>query len=129
MRNTTFRLLSVLLLLFITAPTYAGSVLHIWKCSIIEGKTMAEVDAVSKAWLKAAQSMKGGDGLEVYIDIPIAAEASGDRFDFVMMAPSFDAWGVFNEGYIGSPAQKADEDFGDVARCSGSSLWYSNKME
>lgn len=129
MRNTIYRIIAVMLLVLIAVPAHAANVLHIWQCTVDEGKTMAEVDAVSLAWLKAAKGMKGGEGFDVYIDTPIAAQAGEGRFDFVLIAPSFQSWGDFNEGYDGSAAQAADEAFGDVASCQGSSVWYSRKME
>jgi len=129
MRNTIYRVLAVMLLGLIAIPVQAANVLHIWQCTANEGKTLADVDVVSLAWLKAARGMKGGEKFDVYIDTPIAAQAGGNRFDFVLIAPSFDSWGVFNQGYEGSAAQKADQAFGDVAECQGSSIWESRKME
>jgi hypothetical protein len=129
MRNTIYRIIAVMFLVLIAVPALAGNVVHFWECTVDEGKTMAEVDAVSLAWLKAAKGMKGGSEFDVYIDTPIAAQAGEGRFDFVLIAPSFQSWGDFNEGYPGSAAEAADEAFGDVASCQGSSVWYSRKME
>ena len=128
MRNTIFRTIAVLLLVLIAVPAQAYNLLHIWNCTMEDGKTMDEVDAVSLAWLNAAKGMKGGEEFTVYIDTPVAANAGDGRFDFVLIAPSFQSWGVFNEGYDGSAAQAADEAFGDVASCQSSAVWLSRKM-
>jgi hypothetical protein len=129
MRNTIAKFLAVLLLVLVAFPAQAANLLHIWKCTMDEGRTMEEVDAASLAWLKAARGMPGGEEFDVYIDTPIAAPAGEGRFDFVLIAPSFKAWGDFNEGYEGSAAQKADDAWGEVASCQGSAVWLSRKME
>jgi hypothetical protein len=74
--------------------------------------------------------MSGGDQLELYINLPIVAEESANQFDFVLLAPSLQAWGTFYDGYSEtSPVGKADVDFAGVATCSGSTLWESIKIE
>lgn len=129
MQIAIFRILAVMFLSLTAFPTHADNLLHIWNCTANDGKTMADVNAVSLAWLKAARGMKGGEAFDVYIDVPIAAQAGGGRFDFVLIAPSFESWGAFNQIYDGSPAQKADDAFGEVAECQSSSMWLSRKME
>jgi hypothetical protein len=123
------KVLIAILLMGFTTVAQANNVLQIWSCTTNEGTTMAEVEVLSAAWLKAARSMKGGDKMEVYLDTPIASSEVGDNFDFVLVAPSFETWGVFQDGYEGSPAQKADEDWFKVASCSSSSIWSSTKVE
>jgi len=117
------------MLLALTIPAYADSAVQIWHCELEEGKTPADAEAVSSAWLKAAKGMKGGDEMVVYLDSPVVASSGGGEFHFVLITPSFGAWGEFNEAYPGSAAAKADEDFAAVASCSGSSLWASKKVE
>jgi hypothetical protein len=123
------KVLIAILLMGFTTSIQASNVLQIWKCTTNEGSTGAEVEAVSAAWLKAVQGMKGGDQLEVYLEEPIAASEIGGNFYFVLVAPSFEVWGVFNDGYEGSPAQKADEEFSKVASCSSSTISLSTKVE
>ena len=123
------KVLIAILLMGFSIFAQASNVLQIWSCTTNEGKTMADVEVLSAAWLKAARTMKGGDQLDVYLDSPIAASEVGDNFDFVLIAPSFAVWGVFQDGYEGSPAQKADEDWFKVASCSSSSIWSSTKVD
>ena len=129
MKNTILKFMFISILMAIAIPAHAASVLHIWSCELEQGKTPADAEAVSSAWLKAAKGMKGGDQLKVYLDYPIAANSGGGSFKFVLIAPSFEEWGVFNGGYEGSAAAKADEDFFSVAKCSRSSIWESNEIE
>jgi hypothetical protein len=50
-------------------------------------------------------------------------------FQFVLVAPSFAEWGVFMDGYPGSPASKVDTGLDDLADCPDSSLWKSVEIE
>jgi hypothetical protein len=121
-------------LLFILAacsgPALANEFGHVWSCELAPGKTMEDARAVSQAWLSAAKSMKAGDQLKLYLNVPIVVEESTNRFEFVLLAPSLETWGAFYDGYSeNSPVGKADVDFAGVAACSGSTLWESMKIE
>jgi hypothetical protein len=103
---------------------------HVWSCELTAGKTIEDARAVSLLWLNAVKSMRGGDQLKLYVNVPIVVADSANRFDFVLLAPSLEAWGAFYDGYSeSSPAGKADVDFAGVAACSGSTLWESIKIE
>ena len=127
MKTMTKTILAILILGSF-AVANAG-VVQVWECTLHDGKTEADVMKVSSAWLAAAKSMKGGEGLKVYHDFPLAANAGNGRFNFIMIAPDVENWGVFMGGYQGSTASKADEDWGDVAACSGSTLWTSDEVK
>jgi hypothetical protein len=127
--KTIIRLVLISMLLLIAAPAYSGSALHVFSCQQDEEATEAQIEAVASAWLKAAKSMKGGENLEVYVSWPTAADMGENDFMFIMIAPNFAEWGVFMDGYKGSPASKVDPQMGDLADCPDSSLWESEKME
>jgi len=130
MNHRVTKQLLVFTLVALASPAFANEFGHAWSCELVAGKTTADARAVSQAWLAAARSMKGGDQLKVYINVPIVVEASANRFDFVLLAPSLEAWGTFYDGYHeDSPVGKADVDFAEVATCSGSTLWESMKIE
>ena len=129
MKSTILKFMFITISLAIAMPVHAASALQIWECTLKEGKTPQDAEAVSSAWLKAAKGLKGGEQTDVYVTWPVAADAGGGRFNFVMVMPSFADLGAFENGYEGSAAAKADDDFGDIATCSGSSLWASVKME
>ena len=112
-----------------TVPAYADSIVQLWSCKLVDDKTPADLVAVSEAWLKAAKSMKGGEELEAYLEFPIAAQAGDGDFTFVMVIGDTKLWGVFNDGYLDSPAGEADEAWAEVATCSGSSIWASVPIE
>jgi hypothetical protein len=127
MKNMTKTIIGALLL---GAFNYANAdVVQVWECTLHDGKTGAELEKVSSAWLAAAKGMKGGSELKVYHEMPLAANAGEGGFNFVLTAPDAAIWGTFWNGYGGSAASKADEDWDKVADCSGSSLWNSAEVK
>jgi len=99
---------------------------QVWDCTLQSGKSLDEVRAVAADWLQAARGMRGGEGLQLEIRWPIAVPESAEAFEFVIRAPSLEAWGAFYDGYDpSSPVGKADEVFATIAACSGSTLWES----
>jgi len=125
--KTIIRTISVLILLGLCASANAD-VVQVYKCTLNDGKTSDDVIKASSAWLTAAKSMKGGGELKVYVEFPLAASPGPDGFNFVMIAPDAESWGVFQGGYESSAAAKADEAWYETAQCSGSSLWKSTKV-
>ena len=123
MKTFTKTLLGVLLLGSVASANAA--VVQVWTCTLNEGKTGADIMQASSAWLAAAKGQKGGADIKVYHEFPLAATAGSGGFNFVMILPDAETWGVFTGGYEGSAAAKADDEWNKVASCSGSSLWES----
>lgn len=124
MSHRMFETLIVAALVAGTTPAAANDFDHAWSCQLLPGQSLADARAVSAAWLQAARSMRGGEQLGVHIRYPIVVGEGADRFEFVVRAPSLEAWGAFYDGYDpDSPVGKADEAFAAVASCSGSSVW------
>jgi len=71
--------------------------------------------------------MKGGEEFKAYTNYPVAP--SNTSINVVVVAPSFKAWGVFLDGYPGSPVQKVDMDMNEIATCSDGSVWASVEVE
>ena len=128
MQSKMLRLLSGLLLLGMAVPAQAESIIQVWSCALLEGKTAAEAEAVTQDCVKAANTMAGGEKMEVYLNRPLVAEAKGGQFQFMMIAPSTGEWGRFMDGYDGSAASEVDKAWNEIAQCSSSSMWVSKKM-
>ena len=129
MKFSMLRLITIAIMLLLALPAYADSVVQVWNCELDDGKTYKELEAVSQAWLKAARGMKGGEELEVYLNYAVGAGEDAEGVLFILIAPSFEVWGAFEDGYEDSPAAEADTAFSDVASCSTPSLWGSVKIE
>lgn len=111
-------------------PAAANDFEHVWVCSIQPGHSLDEVRSAGSEWLNAARGMPGGEELELVIRWPIAVPDSSEVFEFVIRAPSLQAWGKFYDTYDpDSPVGKADEVFASVASCSGSTVWESITLE
>jgi len=129
MKSTILKITIISILMTVAISAYAESAVQIWACTLEDGKTPQDAEAVTSAWLKAAKGQKGGEKMKVFLEFPVAANVGGGNFNFVLVTPSFDEWGAFNGAYEGSAAAKADEDFGDVATCTSSYLWASVEVE
>lgn len=127
MRTMTKMIVAALLLGVFSCANAA--VVQVWKCTAHQGKSDADLEKASSAWLAAAKSMKGGENLEVYHSYPMAADAGQRGFEFVMLAPDAATWGTFWNDYDSSAAAKADAAWNDVASCSGSELWNSKAIQ
>jgi hypothetical protein len=122
-------LLITLLISVFALPVHAASAVQVWECKMHDGKTQDDVIAVSKTWLDAAKTMKDGAELKVYVNFPIASTQGFGEFVFVLVANDMATWGSFMNGYGGSAAAKADEEWEKVATCSGISLEASFEIE
>ena len=126
--NNTVRLLTAMALS--CACTLANAdVIQVWNCEINEGKTVADLRATSSAWLAAAKKLPGNEKLEAWHNFPVAANIGDGGFSFVTITPDFKAWGNATEAYPGSDTEKADQTWGEVASCSGSSLWAAEQVK
>ena len=129
MKKTYIASLIASVVFLFAVPANAENIVQLWSCKLNDGKTSADLVAVSSAWLKAAKSMEGGEEAKAYLEYPIVANAGDGDFTFVLVVPDTAAWGVFYNDYPDSPAGEADEAWGEVASCSSSSLWASAEVE
>ena len=122
-------LISGLALVLLSGPLQADVLIHVWECEVEDDTTRAELEELSVAWTNAAKTIKGAEGLEVYLNYPISGDIGDGEFLFIMVMPSATAWGQFEDGYDGSEAAKVDETWEEIASCSETSLWSSVAMQ
>ncbi len=128
--KTIVGLMLVSMLMFAAAPVYSAEVIQIFKCQQDEDATDKDVEAAASEWLKAAKKMKGGEQLEAYLHFPVVAQMGATDFLFVIRAPSMETWGLFMDGYQGSPAQEVDKKkFDKICVCPDSALWEPIKVK
>mgnify|MGYP000007621752 CR=1 FL=1 len=128
--KTMIRLIIISLLMMVAAPAWsADAAMQYFKCEQHEEATDEQLEELASAWLKAAKTMKGGENLKAYLNFPVVAQMGEYDFFFVVVAPSLAEWGQFMAGYSGSPAEKVDDDFGDLADCPDSVLFEGVKVE
>ncbi len=127
MNNITKLLLATALSCVCTLAN--AEVIHVFSCKMKEGKTAADLQAVSSAWLAAAKKLPGNEKLEVWHNFPLAANVGDGEFSFVTITPDFQAWGKATEAYFGAGMEETDQAWDEVAYCSGSSLWASEQVK
>ena len=115
--------------LLLTAPALADPVLHIWSCTLNEGKTGDDLMEVNQKWLAAAKEIDDSDSIELTIEFPFAANVGDGAFNFVLAIENAAAWGAWQSNYAGSSAQEVDQEWSEVATCQNSSLWNSIPVE
>jgi len=99
---------------------------QMWKCEMDDDATEEAVREGARNWLKAARGMAGGDQLKAYVYFPVAVNVTGETdVMFVVVAPSFQEWGKFWDGYAGSPADKVDIQNQEFVVCPDSAVWES----
>ena len=125
--KTFSRSVLVSLLLIIAAPAFSDtkmSAIQIFVCEFNGDATADQLLEVTADWIKAARNTKGGKEIDVAIRFPIAEgdEAEGD-FRFVIVFPSFSAWGAFTDAYEGSKVEGVDQQLNEIADCGQSTMW------
>ena len=114
---------------FAEPPTDADSIVDRWNCQLNNDKTPADLVAASSVWLKSAKSNEGGEDLEAFLEFPIEADTGDDDFTIVLVFADRKTWDTFYHDYPNSPAGEAEKAWGEVATCTGASVWTSVKIE
>jgi len=118
------RSICVLAILAFAAPAFSAEPVQIYRCELADEASETDAEARAKQWLAAAKKVKGGEGLKVNLFFPVAVNATGQiDFLFVVIAPSFAAWGEFWDNYTGSDADNAEATGADKVVCPDSAMW------
>ena len=123
--KTVIRFAIISILMAFAAPILAGSAVSVYTCEQDDAASEEDVIATAAAWLALAKGVKGGENLEVRVMFPVAATMDDDDFMFVVIAPSFAEWGLFQDNYAGSAVADEDKQFANIAACADSALWES----
>jgi hypothetical protein len=128
--NTLVRLMIVFMLMIVATPAFSAQPIQMWQCEMNDGATEEEVMAGAQAWLKAAKKIEGGEQIQAYLYFPVAVNATGEiDVNFVVVAPSFSAWGKFWDNYDGSAAAEVERQNLEKVVCPDSALWESIKVQ
>jgi hypothetical protein len=112
------------------APVGMGKALQMWRCELVNDATEEQVMEMAQKWLAAARTLKGGKNLDLYVNFPVVVNATRE-IDMVLMlvAPSFEEWGEFWDGYGNSPAADVEDASHSVFVCPDSVLWETFKVK
>jgi hypothetical protein len=129
MKNV-LRVMFVFVLVLGAASAYAGEATQMWRCEMEDDTTEAQVMKSAKDWLAAAKTMKGGENLQATVLFPVAVNDAQDTdLFFVITAPTFEEWGKFWDGYMGSAAEKVDNANDEFVACPDSAVWESIQVK
>ena len=127
--RTWITALAIATALLAWSGTAQADATQMWRCEMDDDATEEDVKEGARNWLKAARGMEGGERLKAYVHFPVAVNAMGQTdVVFVVVAPSFQEWGKFWDGYAGSPADQADIQNQKVI-CPDSALWESIEVK
>ena len=130
MIKNTFRLMVISMLIAVAAPAFSDPAVQMFKCELDDDATEQQVKDGAAKWLEAAKTLNGGDELEAFVLFPVAVNATGGTdLMFVVIAPSFEAWGKFWDSYGGSEAAAIDVANREFVVCPDSVLWESHEVE
>ena len=123
-------LMLVLALVIAVVPANAVRSSQVFHCEMEDDATEEQINAGAAKWLEAAKGQKGGENLEAWVYYPVAVTNMGESdLLFLVVAPSFEEWGVFWDNYEGSPAAKIDKENQEFVICPESALWESVPVE
>lgn len=123
--KTMIRLAMVSIFMMMAAPAFAGSVVTVYNCQQSDSASEEDVIAIASEWLESAKKIKGGENLEVRVMFPVAAVMGDNDFLFVIIAPSFTEWGMYQDNSADAGSAEEDKKYADIANCNDSALWES----
>jgi hypothetical protein len=113
--------------------TNSFEVVHIYHCQMREHVTEVQVEASLQALLKARKAMPGAEGVKIEAWFPVAVTDMGERdFDFVVITPSFTAWGKGWDAFTDdSPVAKWEVKLDDEGPfdCPSSAIWQADNIQ
>lgn len=122
-------LMFVSVLMVMAGPAWSDSAMHIVTCQQDDEVSDEQLEEAAATWLKAAQTVKGGENLKLYLNFPVAAKAGEVDYAFIIVAPSFAEWGAFMDNYAGSAAEAADGKHEGAMNCGDGALWESLQIK
>ena len=127
--KSIMRLMAVSMLMFIAAPAWSGSAVHIYHCVQEEETADEELHTIASEWLAAAKKINGGANIKMFVYFPVAVDQGDHDFNLMIILPSFTEMGAFIDAYAGSPLEEIDDRFDKLASCANSSMWEGEAVE
>jgi hypothetical protein len=100
-------------------------VVEVWTCSLDEGKTQEDAQAVNKKWLEFVNASVDGGDIHSYILTPIVG--STGTFLYADSYPSMEAWVAAKKAMESEKGKALDAEFEAVEECSSNALYRSTE--
>jgi hypothetical protein len=98
---------------------------EVWECTLSEGKTMAQVNAINGNWVKYANKNVKGGGIKSRSVSPLVGDMG--TFIFVDSFPNLGSWADTKEAMRSSEGQKIEAELEGVAECTSNRLYTSTQ--
>jgi hypothetical protein len=118
------------MLMVIAVSAYSAECVQMWRCEMDDDLTEEQAIKMAKEWLNAAKKVKGGENLKAYVYFPVAVNATGEMdIMLIVVAPSFEEWGIFWDNYRDSKAAELEEKQNEWIVCPDSVVWESVEIK
>ena len=98
---------------------------EVWECTLSEGKTMAQVNAINANWVKYVNKNVKGSGINSRAVTPLVGDMGS--FLFVDSFPSLSSWAETKAVMKYSEGQKIEAELNGVAKCTSNRLYTSTQ--
>jgi hypothetical protein len=121
----------VLFTLFLLAPGWAladnhdTAIVEMWKCTLKDGKTMEEVQAVNKRWLAMTRKVAGSDEVNSYSLQTLVGDLT--IFGFADSYPDMATYAKVKAAEDTEEGEAIDAAFEELTECSDNRLYKSTR--
>jgi hypothetical protein len=96
---------------------------EVWECTLSEGKTMTQVNAINANWVKYANKNVKGGGIKSRSVSPLVGDLG--TFIFVDSFPNLSSWADTKVVMQSSEGQKIEAELEGVSQCTSNRLYTS----
>jgi hypothetical protein len=96
---------------------------EVWDCTLREGKTMKQVNAINAKWIKFVNKQVKGGEISSRTVTPLVGDLSS--FVFVDAFPDLQSWTDTKAAMASEQGQKLEAEFDEVSECSSNRLYNS----
>ena len=121
----------LLFTLFLLAPPWCladnhdTSIVEMWKCSLKDGKTMEEVQAVNKRWLAMTRKVAGTEDINSYSLETVVGDLT--IFGFADAYPDMATYAKVKAAEDTEEGEAIDAEFDALMDCSDNRLYKSTR--
>ena len=121
----------LLFTLFLLAPAWCladnhdTAIVEMWKCSLKDGKTMEEVQAVNKRWLAMTRKVAGAEDINSYSLETVVGDLT--IFGFADAYPDMATYAKVKAAEDTEEGEAIDAEFDALMDCSDNRLYKSTR--
>jgi hypothetical protein len=98
---------------------------EVWECTLVEGKTMEQVNNINASWIKYANENVKGGGISSRTVTPLVGDLGS--FIFVDSFPDLGSWATAKEVMSTGDGQKIEAALEEVSSCTSNRLYSSTQ--